>query len=517
MPNLKAFGATEFMDSAISTGVLAELILRGSPVPPEKRAQRPARRGRGAQFRGASSDAEDEDVDGDEFDEAERRAAAKPLEALDFCGCVSTVFVAALHAFVHNEGLVSTNVTSNPSVQSRTFTGLRRLGLRGVTSVPASVLSALVLSFPNLTHLDLTGTLCTPALLDSISERAQAAPGGEGMRLKSLALGRCIRLTSDAIARFIIGPSYNAMVDPASPPSSATGGVCDDLEELSLYGDSQFPTQLTEEDLIRIVSAAPCFTSTPGKLRYLDLSSCPVTPRVLERAFVATPSSGAIPESSAASLRSLGLSYIPNLSVSPLICFLLSRAPNVEILTLLGSCTTELSLAAFGGTGRVGEVALALTVRSKLLDPLCSLPFRIQGLHTTGKDEVEETPTRLRVLEFSPAVLNLLPPSSAPCVGATTQPSWTTVRSRGGRAWYVDASACWINGKFTRGTSAQGAADVRPVLNELTKLAAFGAGAAGGHGSVGWHAHKMEVLHGLGMLGREDGLYGAVSFAYTTG
>jgi len=31
---------------------------------------------------------------------------------------------------------------------------------------------------------------------------------------------------------------------------------------------------------------------------------------------------------------------------------------------------------------------------------------------------------------------------------------------------------------------------------------------------IGWHARKMEVLHGHGLLGREDGLYGAVSFAY---
>src|ERR1700733_2179545 len=143
MPNLKAFGATEFMDSAISAGVLAELVLRGSPVPLERR--RPARRGRGVQHSRAACSTEsesDEDSDGGEADEAERRAAAKPLEALDFCGCVSSVFVGALHAFVRNEGLLRLPGDKPPQ---RTFIGLRRLGLRGVTSVPSSILSALVL------------------------------------------------------------------------------------------------------------------------------------------------------------------------------------------------------------------------------------------------------------------------------------------------------------------------------------------------------------------------------------
>jgi len=508
MPNLTAFGATEFMDSAMSAGVLAELILRGSPVPPEKR--RRARRGRGSQLRTSSSDTEsDDEVEGGEADEAERRAAAKPLEALDFCGCVSSVFVNALQTFINNEGLLR----PSPTLPPRKFTGLKRLGLRGVTSVPASLLSALVLSFPNLTHLDLTGTLCTPALLEGLEAEAAKAEPGAGMKLKSLALGRCIRLTSPAIARFIIGPAYDGMVGEDVAVSSHTHGICDELEELSLYGDQQFPTPLTEEDLLLIVSSAPCFTSPSANMTYLDLSSCPVTATVLDRAFMSNDGA----DNRASSLRSLGLSHISHLPLAPLTSFLSTRAQNVEVLSLVGSCIAELSMAAFGGTGRVGEVALALTVRSKLLDPLCSLPFRIQGLHPGRDQEERETPTRLRVLEFSPAVLNLLPPGPPPRAINQASPAWTTVRSRGGRSWYVDASACWVNGKFTRGNTAKTAEQVGPVQSEIAKLAAMGASAAGGHGSIGWHAHKMEVLHGLGMLGREDGLYGAVSFAYTTG
>lgn len=524
MPNLTAFGATEFMDSAISTSVLAELILRGSPVPLEKR--RPARRGRG-RGSGSGSDSESE-PEGSEADEAERRAAAQPLEAIDFCGCVSTVFVSALQAFVKSEGL-SLLASSPPSssfsspfttgipalTSARKFTGLRRLGLRGVTSVPSSTLAALVLSFPNLTHLDLTGTLCTPALLEALQLSAADCEDGKGMRLKSLGLGRCTRLTSESIARFIIGPAYDSQV---GEERALTGGVCDELEELSLYGDMQYLSPLVEGDLVRIVSFAPCFVGPNARLRYLDLSSCPATERVLDRAFLSSSSTAA------GSLRSLGLSHIPSLPLAPLVSFLTSRAPNVEILTLVGSALNELSMAGFGGSGRVGEVALALTVRSKLIDPLASVPFRFRlSPLAPGEEEEQQQPkTRLRVLELSPALLSLLPPTPVPTSAAQSAgPAWTTVRSRGGRAWYVDASACWVNGRFVRAssnTNSPKSAELMGVREAVARLASSSsAGISGGQGSVGWHAHKMEILHGLGMFGREDGLYGAVSFAYTTG
>jgi len=332
-----------------------------------------------------------------------------------------------------------------------------------------------------------------------------------------------MRLSSTALARFIIGPTCDVMVGADGtrglPSGWSRGGVCDELEELSLYGDNSYPTPLTEEDLYLIVSSAPCFTSNAANMTYLDLSSCPVTARILDRVFANA--------GGARSLRSLGLSHITSLPLSPLITFITSRAPNVEILTLVDSCIDELSMATFGGVGSVGGVSLA--VRQKLLDPICSLPFRTRNTITPRiYEQQDEAPTRLRVLEFSNALLNLLPPGPQPsyfspismdaslCSRASS--TWTTVRSRGGRAWYVDASACWVNGRFVRGsTSPKPPAEVKCVQEEIAKLSALGAGAAAGHGSVGWHAHKMEVLQGLGMLGREDGLYGAVSFTYTSG
>lgn len=497
MPNLRAFGANEFMESAISAGVLTELIVRGYPIAPENRClvrrSRDEQQPRAAWFTESDSD---EDSDDSEADGMARRAAAKPLEALDFCGCVGPIFVTALQTFVRNEGLLPPSLDGK--LPRRVFSGLRRLGLRGVTSVPPNILSALVLSFPRLTHLDLTGTRCTPAVLESLSTHASNTVSDPGMRLKSLALGRCMGLTSAALARFIIGPTYDGVIsmDDArgSLPSCPRGGVCAELEELSLYGDKSFPTLLTEEDLYLIVSSAPCFTSNAASMTYLDLSSCPVTARVLDRAF--TNAGGA------RSLRSLGLSHIPSLGLSPLIEFITSRAPNVEILTLVNSCISELSMTPFSGNGRVNEAALALAVRSQLLDPICFLPFRNRSPHKNVP--IDEGPTRLRVVEFSNALLNLLPPGPQPSnlspsstdVSACSSSSsaWTTIRSRGGRAWYVDASACWVNGRFVRGsTSPNPLPEVRPVQEEITMLSALGAGGHARHGSVGWHAHKMEV------------------------
>ena len=45
-----------------------------------------------------------------------------------------------------------------------TLFGLQRLGMRGVTSVPQTILTPFVLACPRLTHLDLSGTRCGPEL-----------------------------------------------------------------------------------------------------------------------------------------------------------------------------------------------------------------------------------------------------------------------------------------------------------------------------------------------------------------
>ncbi|KAF9520831.1 hypothetical protein BS47DRAFT_1374647 [Hydnum rufescens UP504] len=412
LPNLMAFGATEFMDSAMSTEVLSELFLRGSSM-------RPIARGRGAVPNSEDELQEEEDE--------ERLADYRPIQAIDLCGCVSSVFVNALQHFVESQGLGMVPTEGGLSRPRRSFTGLKRLGLREL--------------------LHILGTSST-------------------LRLQSVALARCTRLTRESITSFLI-----------------EGHSTHDITELSLYGDLTFPSSLTEEDLMRIVTEAPCFKS--GRMEYLDLSSGPVTPAILI-AFSTQPS-----------LRSLGLSHIPTLSLSAISSFVLDRAPNVEILTLISS-TPELCAR------NARDVSFA--VHSNLLRSLRIVPFyfpifpfRVPESPSPSGPPVPGTPTRLRVIELGSPTLA--------CLGAGAD-SWRVVRSRGGRAWYVDTASAWIDGVFRRDLAVG-----HPVREEVTRLAACD-GNVIGSGSVGWHSRKMEILQGQGMLGREDGLYGAAAFAY---
>jgi len=141
-----------------------------------------------------------------------------------------------------------------------------------------------------------------------------------------------------------------------------------------------------------------------------------------------------------------------------------------------------------------------MSVHIQLVGPLCTPPVSF----TWRADYVPKPPpTRLRVIELAMPLLTGLH------AGAN---SWRVVRSKGGRGWYVDTASGWVQ------ESADGEGVLRrdldlahPVRSEMVRLADANGNVSSG---VGWHARKMEVLYGHGMIGREDGLYGAVSFAY---
>ena len=452
MPNLVTFGATEYMDGALTLGVLTELLMRG------RRATPPRNRGRLT----SGNDADDD---------YERRTECKPLEALDLCGCVSAVFVRALGDFVA-QNLLREDGTTRDEEDARgrvgrhgardedddtpvaSLYGLRRLGMRGVTSVPPEVLTPFVLACPYLTHLDLSGTRCGPELLDALAQ-------SPSVKLISLNLGRCPRLNGSALVDFLC---YGR---------SARG-----LTELCLYGDATLPSPLNESELETLITEAPCFQS--GTLQYLDFSSAPLTRALLER-FAPQPA-----------LRSLGLSHISALPLEDIAWFILNKAPNVEVLTLIGT-SPELA--------RGGKVSLAL--HKHIVRPLCEPPFRIMGLPGSTAPSASEIPTRLRVIELSITSLNGLGAGAG---------AWRIVRSKGGRGFYVDSSAGWVASPSDNGSlMRRDLPENHPFRAEIERLAMANGNVSSG---VGWHARKMEVLYGTGMLGREDGLYGAVSFAY---
>ncbi|KAF8149858.1 hypothetical protein B0H34DRAFT_667327 [Crassisporium funariophilum] len=466
MPNLTAFGATEYMDGALTLPVLNELFLRGAPSG-----------GRGRPTRGRAlmecHDIEEED--------RERRRECKDLEAVDLTGCVSAVFVNAFTEFVNTQLLPPSEADSSgdesddgrrPRRGERSvlyepllFPGLQRLGMRGVKSILPRYLGPFLLAFPYLSHLDLSGTRVTPEILHSIGDSST-------LRLKSLALARCIKLTGESIKHLLVESL-----------------VTSELRELNLYGDMTYVSPLTESDLLDIVTLAPCFLK--GNLIYLDLSSAPVNKSILVKA------------KPQPKLRSLGLSHILHLDLRAVADFVKDKAPNVEILTLVNT-SPELDCGMRLPTGdpRSSIRQSTIALHTQLIRPLCSPPF---SFSLTGAPvDVKPPPSRLRVIELSTIMLGGLGAGAG---------SWRIIRSKGGRGWYVDTASGWVaeagsgQGSTLRRDLPQG----HPFRVEMQRLADANGNVSSG---VGWHARKMEVLQGHGMLGREDGLYGAVSFAY---
>lgn len=443
MPNLTAFGATEYMDGALTLPVLNELFLRGSPS---------RERGRPSRGRGLIVN----DNDPEEYDR-ERRRDCKNLEAVDLTGCVSAVFVGALTEFVSTH-LLSRDSDSSGSEdedgrrravrfareEPSTFPGLRRLCLRGVKSIKPDILTPFVLAFPCLTHLDLSATRVTPELLNAL--------GNSSARLRSLALARCIRLTGESVRDFLI-----------QAPAAAH------LQELTLYGDQTFPSPLSTEDLREIFALAPCFTS--GELTYLDLSSAPITEELLRDVCAPQPK-----------LRSLGLSYIPGLELEAICTFIKTKAASVEVLTLV-STSPELDWARAGagiggsrGSGRQASLAL----HTQIIGPLCTPPYTSI---LSPEPIIPQACSRLRIIELSmPALVSL---------GAGAG-SWRIIRSKGGRGWYVDAASGWVGGELRRGLPAD-----HPFRSEMDRLADANGNVSSG---VGWHARKMEVCVVLSLL-----------------
>jgi len=414
------------MDGALNLAVMRELFLRGSSSLP----------GRGRVARSRFDTIPEEDME-----ERERRMDCVELEAMDFTGCISAVFVNALTEFV-NTFLIAPNEAEADDEDSRgrfgrfteeplIFPSLQRLCLRGAKSIPSNVLNHFVLALPSLTHLDLSATRVTPEVLATLGSSGR-------MHLHSLSLAKCIRLTGQSICNFLID----------SPAAR-------ELKELNLYGDSTFFTPITADELSDLVQRAPCFTK--GELEYLDISSTPLTPAILS-VFPAQPK-----------LRSLGLSFMPALPLDAIADFLRVKANKVEILTLI---STSPDLGYGLGTG-ISPRQASTALHSKIIRPLSSPPFSFSLTSPTGLSG--KAPTNLRIVELAAPMLSGLGGGGG---------SWRIIRSKGGRGWYVDTATGWCAGELMREL------EDHPWRDELQRLSDANGNVASG---VGWHARKMEV------------------------
>ena len=488
-PRLKRLAMTEYVDSALAVEVIEEIFLRGYDF--------------GRQ--------------GEPEWERQRLSGFEAMEAIDLTGCVSSVFGKALEEFVERwlvdpkerrrrrrqremDQTVEEPDDRGERGRSRAVHGfggltaedhlriaeeedefyeeedkqwvkpafhhLKRFSLRGCVTLSWDVIAAIVGSCPGLTHLDLSFTRVSPATLEALGRMPDA-------RLVSLSLARSTRLTSESVRNFLCdAPAASSLID------------------LNLFGDMTYLSPLNATDLEWIIRLAPCFQNQ--QLRYLDLSSSPLTGAMLSAEDV-LPQSG---------LRMLGLSYIPHLPLDDVTSFILKKASNVEILTLTHSSTQAdlpLSLAA---------LHTMMTLHGKLINPLTSPPFKIMsGPNRRGPHQ--DSPTRLRVIELSETVRRALGRSGGSL-------DWRVIKSKGGRGWFTDISAGWVREhdpalgrrvyRFQRGL------DKDHVWRQYLQALADADGKVGS--SVGWFPRKMEVLRGLGMIGREEGLFGANSFAF---
>lgn len=458
------------MDGALTLQVLKEIFLRGE----SSRARGQPIRGRGLLI---------EDSDSSETDDTARRRDCRQLEAIDLTGCVSAVFVNALAELVNtyllphtesepssssDEGNGDHHMDRARSTRSRasrrrqieplTFPGVQRLSLRGIKSASPQVLQPFILAFPSLTHLDISCTRIAPELLADLSTSST-------LRLTSLSLGRCIRLTGPSIRDFLV-------FAPATRQ----------ITELSLYGDGTFPCPLSKDELREVLTLAPCFTS--GKLVYLDLSSAELDEGLM----------GCIP--SQPCLRSLGLSSIPDLSLDTITSFIKTKAPNVEVLTLLGTspelgygeipaisvlATANAPVPGAPASRRVPLRQASMNLHTRIISPLCTPPFSLSSRMSSDLKPANP-PTRLRVIELAVPLLAMLGAGAG---------SWKIVKSKGGRGWYVDTASGWIGeGSSAESVLRRNLEAGHPWRVMLEKLAEANGNVSSG---VGWHARKMEV------------------------
>ncbi|GAA5989804.1 hypothetical protein JCM11641_003370 [Rhodosporidiobolus odoratus] len=466
------------------------------------------------------------------------------VRALDLCGCVSRVFVAALGEFVERYKLGPPALASQlaaqqddamdededededdpfggrrtPSVRSlrlgfggpeerilnRTFfPHLRRLGLAS-SLLPSHLLTAFVLSFPYLTHLDLASTLTSPLLLKGLALAGQSGIGSRPMRLKALSLARCRLITGPALLGLLCGdcPPLTTMagISDDEDESWGAGEVVSELTDLSLFGDGTYPSPLEGPELRLVLTVSPAFRS--GLLRTVDLSSTPMTDVLLSEHFPPQPN-----------LIELGLASCRAITMQAVSTFLCDKAPSVEILDLSHSCP---STVGSGISSRRRTFIGAPTI--SIMELHAVLLSQCASLESASENEEEAQlmlalrRTNLRVVELDEKSLELVQGGAG---------EWKALPGKGRRGWYVDTST--TSGlppynpslPYPRPRQLVHLPKTSPQRLALLKLVSQHSAITF---EVGWHSRKMEILRGDGLMGGgqgggQEGLYAFHAFA----
>lgn len=362
----------------------------------------------------------------------EKLELSKPLKALDLCGCVSRTFVEALEKLMS-----STKMGDTYSLDKTRFAHMERLGLFNVL-VSSQLLTTFVSAYPNLTHLDLSNTRATPALLNILGRSTT-------LKLRALSLSRCQQLDSQSLCDFFIESEQNVLAD---------------LTDLNLYFDATSAMPLTRDHLRTILEKSQVFRS--GNLRYLDIATSPMDDELLSSCF---------PQPC---LLDLGMSNCPLVSWQGVQRFLENKAPNVEVLDIRGSCRQPL-IPSVGRTARRNDALLNTII----------------GIHQylIPRDTLQSI-SNLRVIELEEKALEAIEQSGA-------HPDWRVFYGKGYRGWYVN---CAVRPPI--GTAAiERRPLIRLDKNDPARLRMIELARkskSGGY-NFGWHARKMTILRPDGM------------------
>ncbi|KAG0140902.1 hypothetical protein CROQUDRAFT_99478 [Cronartium quercuum f. sp. fusiforme G11] len=381
-----------------------------------------------------------------------------PIEAIDFCGCISSKFIKAIKEFILDHSL-NHLIIRNKGIQ---FPWLNRLGLSHVNLLNDLELSSFLSGFPNLTHLDLSHTKSGTKVLKTL-KALKKTKGSSLNKYKSLNLSKCKGFNEINLIDFFVD-------DNIDQEGEESKDFLNELEELSLFGDINFFTPILIQDIPKLIKS---FNSNHNTLITLDLSSIKLND-ILLKSFPNLPN-----------LIQLGLSNIHDISLKSIKSLILNQLKNLEILDLTNSCSSNRIFRNYKSVLSSG------TLHTELINPSTNI-------------ENGKRLSKLRVIELDcNTLINLS--------GGIN--NWKVNYGNGNRGWYVDLSIT-IKIEETQNNFERVYKIDHQSQNNLNQF--ISSDQVIRHNEIGWMSHKLEILDGTGFLGRQDGLYAFHAFAHNS-
>lgn len=569
---LVAFGSSETMDSALSLQVLEALLLRdGASSRPSRVRDVSTERGVGPVHNALQS----LDLCGcisPRFLEAMRDFVRKHLEPLPTNRLMYDLLEEDDDDDANDSNMERrgrslaigppkhTSRGMSSTFRTRTFPSMQRLGLKGV-SLPRELLAPFLLAFPNLRLLDLSETRVDASILDALSQSA--------IRLESLSLSRCRAITSESLVKLLVhSPTTFHLTElaiqgtllfptPVSPEdlcfilSNAPcmrsgalryldiGGCALTNESLSLLPPQHALLDLGLGAIPDITLSAVCslLLHTAPNVQILDLShSCtahgPVHAVHLYHDLLAPCTQRPPALEIAEQLRALGIKKDTSEPWHPPTNLRVLELSSAALGTIRGGVGTWKVIWGAGRRGWVVDTAAGPHPQA------CDIPMHYDENDDgdRGRDRTMKRPLDIRRSgsQLCRSVTGILPREeleqsrsarrimrtmpNVPHASTRTTVSNKPLEKRS-RSLSLSSSREVLPPRPARSSSMEPPKVQLQVLRNLSpdhprhKALDYLSSQSGSvQGFIGWHSHKMEILLGYGLLGREIGTY--AWFAY---